>query len=135
MVFSAAMPQARRFALAFLAAMIFIAPFFCIRFCQLHHEMEAMAGATGELAFLQAMPNSICGDLPNPALPAQNAGHSGNSFIDKLNQMLSHLTEFLPVAATLFVAYVLVGWVFARQHSLRPNTPETPRRPPRLALA
>lgn len=94
-----------------------------------------MAGATGELAFLQAMPNSICGDLPNPALPAQNAGHSGNSFIDKLNQMLSHLTEFLPVAATLFVAYVLVGWVFARQHSLRPNTPETPRRPPRLALA
>lgn len=93
-----------------------------------------MAGATGELAFLQAMPDSMCGDVQNTALPVQGKGHSGNSFIEKLNQMLSHLTEFLPAAAVLFVAYVLVGWVFARQHSLRPNAPETPRRPPRLVL-
>jgi hypothetical protein len=134
-VFCAAMPLARRFAQALLAAMIFIAPFFCIRFCQLHHDMEMQADAPGELSFLQTMPDSMCGDMQGSSMPAHGAGHAGNSFVEKLNQMLSHLTEFLPATAALVAAYIVIGWVFARQHSLVPNPPEPPRRPPRLALA
>lgn len=117
----------------FFAAMIFIAPFLCIRFCELHHEMEQATAFTNDLVFLKSLPDSICGDLQNKDAPASSAEHSSGAFLEKLNQMLSLLTQFLPVVAALLVIYIAVGWVFDRGHTLVPHIPKTPRRPPRFA--